>query len=53
MEEKIVQNLSSGRMCGGSLKNPLLRGVWMAQTVKCQTLGFSSGHDVKGPGIEP
>lgn len=24
-----------------------LRGTWVPQSVKCLTLGFSSGHDVK------
>ena len=29
------------------------RGVWVAQSVKCETLDFSSGHDLAGGGIEP
>lgn len=36
----------------GSFKNPSLRGAWMVQPVKCQALGFTSGHDVVGPEIE-
>ena len=28
-------------------------GTWVALSVKCPTLGFSSGHDVTGHGFEP
>ena len=27
--------------------------TWVALSVKCTTLGFSSGHDVRGHGFEP
>ena len=29
------------------------RGTWMAQSVKCLTLDFGSGHDLRGHEIEP
>ena len=29
------------------------RGAWVAQSVKCLTLGFSSGHDLRVFGIGP
>ena len=28
-------------------------GVWVAQSVKCLTLGFGSGHDLMGHGLKP
>ena len=28
------------------------RGTWVAQSVKCPTLGFYSGHDFMSSGIE-
>ena len=30
-----------------------LRGPWLAQSVKCPTLDFGSGHDLRVHGIEP
>ena len=29
------------------------RGAWVAQSVKCLTLGFGSGHDLAVRGFEP
>ena len=31
----------------------ILRGTWVAQSVKCLTLGFSSGHDPMVCEFEP
>ena len=28
-------------------------GTWVAQSVKCLTLGFGSGHDLMGQEIKP
>ena len=30
-----------------------MRGIWVAQSLKHMTLGFSSGHDLTVRGIEP
>ena len=35
------------------MKKYSMRGAWVAQLVKCPTLGFSSGHDLSVHGLEP
>ena len=30
-----------------------MQGVWVAQSVKCPTLDFSSGHDLRVVGLSP
>ena len=35
------------------MKTGAERGTWVAQSVKCPTLGFGSGHDPMGGEIEP
>ena len=34
-------------------KITLVQGAWVAQSVECPTLNFSSGHDLTVHGIEP
>ena len=46
--------LSSSHACGklsSNVKSP--RGAWVAQLVKCPTLGFHSGHDPRVMGSSP
>ena len=38
---------------GGSLESDTQGGTWVAQSVKCQTLDFSSGHDLTVPEGKP
>ena len=44
MEEERVANKK---------KKHLLEGAWVAQLVRCLTLGFSSGHNLKVVGSSP
>ena len=36
-----------------AIKDYYYRGAWVAQLVKCLTLGFGSGHDLMVRGTEP
>ena len=38
---------------GLGLSKGVLRGAWVAQSVECLTLDFSSGHDPRAVGSSP
>ena len=51
--ERVLPALAHKSNRDGERDNRVSWGAWVAQSVKCQTLDFSPGHDLLVPESEP